>query len=117
MSAAGGAPTGEAAPYQALVAHAELELELAVRGQLSELAALGERFQELVAALPAHPPADAAALLAKARLIHERTRVELVCMREALLRDVAGAAQAKRTAAGYAGALARTSATALDRSA
>jgi hypothetical protein len=114
---AAGPPTGAREPYQALLAHAELELELAGRGQLTELAALGERFRQLVAALPDRPTAAAAPVLAKARLIHERTRIELLRLREELLRDVAAAAQAKRTASGYAGAGARTSLPALDRSA
>jgi hypothetical protein len=114
---ADGAEREEIAPYAAILAHAELELELAGRGELTELDGLGERWEALVAGLPQRPPAAAAPLLAKARLIHERTGIELTRLREALLRDVASAAQAKRTAAGYAGAFALPSASALDRSA
>lgn len=103
------------APYAAILAHAELELELAGRGELTELAALGERWDELVAGLPARPPDGAVPVLANARLIHERTRIELLRLRDSLLRDVTSAAQAKRTAAGYAGAGSASSAPALDR--
>ena len=116
MSATQG-QTGEVAPYAAILAHAELELELAGRGELTELAGLGERWEELVASLPERPPAVAAPVLAKARLIHERTRIELLRLREVLLRDVAGATQAKRTADGYAGAATRPEMPALDRTA
>ena len=107
----------ELEPYAAIAAHAELELELAGRGELTELAGLEGRWEELVGDLPEHPPPAAAPVLTRARLIHERTRIELLRLREALLRDVASAAQAKRTAAGYAGAGGRPSAPALDRSA
>jgi hypothetical protein len=115
MSAA--AREGDVAPYEAILAHAELELELAGRGELTELAALSGRWDELVAGLGDRPPAGAGPVLAKARLIHERTRVELLRLREALLRDVAGAVQAKRTAAGYAGSAVRPGVAAVDRSA
>jgi hypothetical protein len=103
------------ARYEAIVAHSELELELAGRGALAELDGLQGRWQELVAELPEHPPADAAPVLARARLIHERTCIELVRVREALLADLAVASRAKRTAAGYAGPDGH--APALDRSA
>jgi hypothetical protein len=112
------APAGAAsqlAPYEAIVAHAELELELAGHGRVTELEGLTARWDELLASLPERPPADAAQVLARARLIHERTRIELLRLREALLSDLAGAAQAKRTADGYAVAGGQASAPALDR--
>jgi hypothetical protein len=112
---AGPPETDDLAPYAAILAHSELELELAGRGELTELVGLGARWEQLVAELPERPPPAAAPVLARARLIHERTRIELMRLREALLRDVAGAAQAKRTAAGYAGPAQH--APALDRSA
>jgi len=112
-----GAGQDGVAPYAEILAHAELELELAGRGELAELNGLGERWEQLVAGLPERPPAGAAPVLAKARLIHERTRIELLRLREALLRDVAGAAQAKRTADGYAGAGTGPNLSALDRTA
>ncbi len=103
------------APYEAIHEHAELELELAGRGEIERLAELGARWQELIAELPAQPPAAAAALLQRARLIHERTRIELERLREALLSDLTGAARARRAADGYAGQLRRRPR--LDRSA
>lgn len=114
------AAAGEAfalAPYEALVAHAELELELATDGRLSELGGLASRWEELLAGLPERPPASAAPVLARARLIHERTRIELLRLRDGLLGDLTAAARAKRTADGYAGAVARPAVSALDRSA
>lgn len=101
-------------PYAALVAHAELELELAGRGEVTELAGLDGRWDELVGELPERPPAAAAPLLARARLIHDRTHIELLRLRESLLADVAGGVRAKRTAAGYAGAGGARSVPALD---
>ncbi|HXD55644.1 MAG TPA: hypothetical protein VN618_12870 [Solirubrobacteraceae bacterium] len=89
--------------YEALVVHAELELELAGRGEIEGLAALDGRWDALVAELPARPPAAAASILERARLLHERTRVELMRLRDSLLSDAALASQAKRTAAGYGG--------------
>ncbi len=93
--------------YQAIYEHAELELELAGRGELDALAALGSRWDELVAGLPTQPPAGAAQLLQRARLIHERTRIELIRMREALVSDFSGQARARRASDGYAGQLRR----------
>jgi hypothetical protein len=93
--------------YRAIHEHAELELELAGRGELDRLVELGERWDALIAGLPACPPAAAGPLLQRARLIHERTRIELVRLRESLLVDVAASTRAKRAADGYAGQLRR----------
>jgi hypothetical protein len=57
----------------------------------------------------------AAELLQRARLIHERTRIELIRLRDALLTDVSSATRARRAADGYAGQLRRRPR--LDRSA
>lgn len=111
------APAAELAPYEAIAAHAELELELAGEGRLNELSGLAARWDELIAGLPERPPAAAAPVLARANLIHERTRIELLRLRDGLLGELAGAAQAKRTADGYAGAGGRADAPVLDRSA
>ncbi len=94
-------------PYEALHEHAELELELAGRGEIESLAALSARWRELIAALPSRPPAAAAELLARTRLIHERARIELLRLREVLLSDLATAGRARRAADGYAGQLPR----------
>jgi hypothetical protein len=101
--------------YQAIYEHAELELELAGRGEIEPLLALGARWEELIAGLPARPPAAAGELLERARLIHERTHIELVRLREALLSESSVATRARRASDGYAGQLRRRPR--LDRSA
>ena len=101
--------------YQAIYEHAELELELAGRGELDGLVALGARWDQLIDGLPAQPPAVAAELLERARLIHERTRIELVRLRELLLSESSTATRARRASDGYAGQLRRRPR--LDRSA
>ncbi len=103
------------AGYAAILEHAESELELAGRGDLGGLLALSEVWEELTRGLPPRPPAEAAGLLERAMLIHERTRVELLRLRETLLCEVAGATRARRAADGYAGQLPRRPR--LDRSA
>lgn len=103
------------APYEAICAHAELELELAGRGELARLTELGPRWDELIAGLPARPPVAAAELLQRAHLIHARTRIELDRLREALLSEIATATRSRRTANAYAGQLRRRPR--LDRSA
>jgi hypothetical protein len=102
-------------PYAAIHEHAELELELAGRGELERLSALGGRWEELVAELPATPPAAAAELIEHARLMHARSRIELERLREALLTELATAKRSRRAADGYAGQLRRRPR--LDRSA
>ncbi|MGD0455882.1 MAG: hypothetical protein ABSB69_20030, partial [Solirubrobacteraceae bacterium] len=69
--------------------------------------ALGARWDELIAGLPARPPAAAAELLERAGLVHERTRIELIRLREALLQEVSTATRARRASDGYAGQLRR----------
>ena len=108
---------GEAAlaPYAAILEHAELELELAGRGDVDGLIGLAARWEQLTGGLPENPPAAARTLLERAGLIHERTRIELIRLREALLADVASSSRARRAADGYAGQLQRRPR--LDRSA
>ncbi len=101
--------------YEEIHEHAELELELAGRGDVELLAALGARWDELVAGLPSQPPPAAAELLHRARLVHERTRIELSRLHEALMSELASSARTRRTADGYAGQLRRRPR--LDRSA
>jgi hypothetical protein len=105
LSAAAAADPELVARYRAIVDHAELELELAGRGELDALDELGARWPALIAGLPARPPAEAAPLLERALLIHERTRIELLRMNEALLADLEQTKKARRTAEGYAGHL------------
>jgi hypothetical protein len=104
-----------AAPYEAILEHAELELELAGRGEIEALAALGAHWDELTAELPAQPPAAARELLARAQMIHQRTHIELVRLREVLLSEASAARRARRASDGYAGQLSRRPR--LDRSA
>jgi hypothetical protein len=101
--------------YEAIHEHAELELESAGRGDIQRLAALAEGWEELTAGLPSRPPAAVAPLLERAILIHERTHVELLRLRQAVLAEIAGTARARRTAEGYSGQLRRRPR--LDRSA
>jgi len=108
-SGPGGRPQGGSgvalAGYEAIIDHAELELELAGRGDVEGLTLLAERWDRLIAGLPETPPAAAVGLLERAELVHERTRIELARLREALLADLATARRARRTAEGYSGHL------------
>lgn len=103
------------APYEAIHEHAELELELAGRGEVERLVALGGRWDELTRDLPPSPPVAAVPLLRQARLIHERTRIELIRLRESLLAEIGTSVRARRTAKGYSDQLSRRPR--LDRSA
>ena len=104
-----GQPAGASLrPYEQIHEHAELELELAGKGELEQLVSMGARWDQLTAGLPPRPPAAAAPLLERARLLHERTHVELVRLRDGLLSDLATTTRARRTADGYAGQLPKT---------
>ena len=100
-----GARTDPLTAYEALIEHAELELELAGLGDLDGLVALAGRWEALTETMEPVPPPAAAPLLERAVLMHERTRIELIRLRESLMVDLATATQAKRTADGYAGQL------------
>jgi len=89
--------------YEELCEHAELELELAGRGEVDALAEMSARWEELIASLPAQAPAEAAPLLERARMLHERTGIDLVRLRESLLADLTETRRAVRAASGYAG--------------
>ena len=103
------------ARYEAIHEHAELELELAGRGEVERLEELGARWTELTEGLPARPPAQALPLIERAKLIHERTRIELYRVRERLMADLSTNTHAKRAAEGYGSRPARRPS--LDRSA
>jgi hypothetical protein len=96
---------GVLSPYEALHEHAELELELVGRGETRRLGELAERWAQLTRDLPPRPPVDAVPLLRRTRLINERTRVELVRLRESLLAEIGTSARARRAADGYASQL------------
>lgn len=100
-----GAAAEALAPYRSILEHAELELELAGRGEVEGLIALAGRWDQLIARAPATPPPAAASLLERATLMHERTHVELIRLREALLADIGTSRRAGRAARGYAGQL------------
>lgn len=88
--------------YAEVLRLAEQQSELADQGHLEALEPLGRRFEELAASLPARPPAAAAALLARAALISQRTQSQLIGMQRALMQDASVAATASRAAHGYA---------------
>ena len=96
-------PAGSLRGYEAICEHAELELELAGKGEVEELAEMSLRWEQLIAGLPAEPPAAAAPLLERARMLHERTRIDLLRLRESLLADLTETRRAARAASGYAG--------------
>lgn len=93
--------------YEAIYEHAELELELAGRAELERLSELRGRWEGLIAGLPAQPPPEAASLLERAQLIHERTSIELVRLRDTLMSELQTTTRARRTAEGYGGQLRR----------
>jgi hypothetical protein len=102
-------------PYEAIHEHAELELQLAGQGEIDRLVELAARWEELTHGLPARPPARAAKLLAQAHLIHERTHIELIRLRESLLAEISTTTHVRRVADGYGSQLPRSAS--LDRTA
>jgi hypothetical protein len=94
--------------YRAIHAHAESELEFAGRADLDALIELNARWDELIAGLPARPPAAAAALIERAQLMHERTRIELIRLREAMHVEIATTGRTRRAADGYGGQVRRS---------
>jgi hypothetical protein len=111
------APTvaSELERYLAIERFAELELELAGRGEIDALESHAAGWQALIAGLPALPPPSAGPSLERATLLHERARIELLRLREMLVSDIATADHAERAAHGYAPAASRRPQ--LDRSA
>jgi hypothetical protein len=100
QQAQGGADTLD--PYAAILELTERELQLAGMGRVEDLHALGAEWRALVAQLPARPADAARPLLERAALMHERTHIELLRLREAMLCDMRTTAQASRAAHGYA---------------
>lgn len=87
--------------YAEVLRLAEQQASLATAGEIDALEPLNRRWQELVATLPARPPAGAAALLQRAFLISQRTQAQLAELQQALMQDVAATAKASRVAHGY----------------
>jgi hypothetical protein len=110
MSAARSSPPGGTQPsaprplahYEALVAVAEQQLERAAAGDTAALERLAVAWDELAAAAPATPPAEAGPALARAALLIERTRSQLEATRTRLDREIARVARSTRAARGYA---------------
>jgi hypothetical protein len=105
VSAAGLQAQDALRPYEALFEHVELELELAGRGELDGLTALAARWEQLIAELPQTPPPAAGPLLERAKLVHARTRIELIRLRESVVAELGTTNRARRAADGYAGQL------------
>lgn len=87
--------------YAEVLRLAEQQAQLAKAGEIHALEPLNRRWQELIAALPARPPAGAVALLQRAFLISQRTQAQLTELQQALVQDVAATAKASRVAHGY----------------
>lgn len=86
--------------YAEVLKLAEQQAQLARAGKIDALEPLNRRWQELIATLPARPPAGAAALLQRAALVSQRTQAQLAELQHALMQDVAATAKASRVAHG-----------------
>lgn len=80
----------------------ERELEVVGAGRLDELPEITTARQELIASLPATPPAAAGPALERAALMQKRLEIELLRRREAVLIELAKVERARRAARGYA---------------
>lgn len=91
----------DAAPYEALARTIERELELICADDPEQLAALKAEREELIAGLPATPPACARPALQRAALMNKRLEIEILRLREALVLESANVERVDRTARGY----------------
>ncbi len=89
-------------PYEHLLALISDELRLAGEGRFEELAQANATRTQLIATLPATPPASARETLQRAALMQERLNIELARGKEALLAALRELQLAQRTARGYA---------------
>jgi hypothetical protein len=94
--------TPETAPYEALAAMIERELELIGDSRLEELAQLKLARTELLRSMPVTPPAAAHEALERCALLQQRVRIEILRVREAVLLELAQLERVRRTAEGYA---------------
>ena len=105
--------SADAAPYEALARTIERELELICAGDHEQLAALKAEREELIAGLPATPPACARPALQRAALMNKRLEIEILRLREALVLESAnverGRSHGARILAAARAALARRS--------
>jgi hypothetical protein len=91
-----------AAPYETLARIFERELELLGSGDLEELDTLAAQRDELIASLPATPPASARPALERAALTQKRVTIEIIRRREAIVLELAQLERVRRMARGYA---------------
>jgi hypothetical protein len=96
------------AAYERLARLLEDQLQLAGEGRFAELRHASEQCSAYIATLPATPPADAAAALERAVLIHKRLDIECQRGREALQLAAANVAAGPRALSGYAPQRSRT---------
>jgi hypothetical protein len=89
------------APYEALAAIIERQLELVAARDFDGLRALAGERAALVRTLPVTPPADAREVLLRCDGLQKRVTVELARVREAILGELRQVRLAQRTAAGY----------------
>jgi hypothetical protein len=88
--------------YERLASLIERELQLVAERSFDELEALEQVRSELQNSLPAFPPASARPALERSALLHKRVEIELLRVREAVLRELEHVRRAQRTADGYA---------------
>jgi hypothetical protein len=88
--------------YEELATLAERELELVRAGQLDELAALQHRRDELVAALPTYPPAEARPALERAARLRRDTTVALATSLRSVVEQLGHVGTGRRAASSYA---------------
>lgn len=89
------------APYERVLALGISALELARAGRLDELAACQQVSGQLMASLPASPPAAAGELLARALVVERELGSVLAQARAGVLAGLAEVRRAQRAAAGY----------------
>jgi hypothetical protein len=89
------------APYEALVALAEEERELALNGRWDELDGVLERRAAVIAALPQRDPAAARPLLERALAAHAQAHVALQVARADLLAELGDTGRTRTMVAGY----------------
>ena len=94
--------TPETAPYEALAAMIERELELLGESRLEELAELKLARNQLVDSMPDAPAAAAHEVLERCALLKQRVRIEILRVREAVLLELVQLERVRRTAEGYA---------------
>jgi hypothetical protein len=96
-----------AAPYEALAEVIERELALVPSGDFQAIGVLKRERAAIVRSLPATPPPEARAALARCRAGQAQITVELRRLRERMLGDLRQLRLAQRAANGYRPAVPR----------